>query len=240
MIKKFSIIIFAIATLFPACSSAQRLPSSRDGDIAACTELSTTGSLCRCNVSDLHPTQIAVGMVEVRRKEEKIREMSRKELDKFEFKNPEPAVLGPGGKLYIIDHHHLARALFGQGVVMTYCQIIADLSNLTPKQFWDGMEQKKWVYPFDEKGRGPLSYSEIPDSVAELRDDPYRSLAGAVRRAEGYNKTAVPFAEFHWAAFFRTRIDVRLINTQFDKAVKAGVKLARSPEAAGLPGYIGQ
>jgi len=194
----------------------------------------------KCAVSELHPTQISVGMTEVKVKEHKLKKMDKDELKKFKRENPEPSVLGPGGKYYIVDHHHLARALFESGVDSTWCNVIADYSGYSMSDFWNKMSERNWVYPYDENGHGPMSYSAIPARVEDLKDDPYRSLAGFVRKAGGYDKSQTPFTEFKWADFFRARISGRDIEDDFDACVEKGVKLAHSPEAAGLPGYQGK
>ena len=193
-----------------------------------------------CAIGALHPTQISVGMLEVKDKKHEIKKMSSRELDDFELKNPEPSVMGPGGKLYIIDHHHLARALYEAGVNYTYCTVLADLSNMTAAQFWAEMRRRNWVYPYDEDGNGPLPYSSIPANVGMMTDDPYRSFAAAVRKAGGYDKTDKPFAEFKWADYFRPLIKKGDLENHFDRSVKDGVKLAHSSAASGLPGYQGR
>jgi hypothetical protein len=209
-------------------------------DHAKPCELSTKAdALCTAKIDDLHPTQISVGMIEVKAKEHKLGKMSKQQLDKYLFENPEPAVVGPGGKLYIIDHHHLARALYDIGEDATYCKISANFSDLDTEDFWKKMDENHWVYPYDENGHGPLSYASIPHTVADLKDDPYRSLAAAVRDAGGYDKTIAPFAEFQWADFFRPKISASELEKDFDQAVEMGVKLAQSSEAQDLPGYIG-
>jgi hypothetical protein len=43
-------------------------------------------------------------------------------------------------------------------------------------------------------------------AIADLIDDPYRSLAGFVRKRGGFVKTEKPYVEFAWADFFRTRV----------------------------------
>ncbi len=191
----------------------------------------------KCSPAGLHPTQLAVGMDEVRKKTEELRKLTGKELEKYEKKNPEPTVKGPGGTLYIIDHHHLALALLTAGAAMTYCTEAADYSGLEAADFWVKMEDNKWVYTYDENGLGPLPYSELPASVGALKDDPYRSLAGAVRKAGGYAKTDKPFAEFKWADFFRDKFTRKILESDFGGCVKKAVKIAHSSAAAGLPGY---
>ena len=191
----------------------------------------------KCRIDELHPTQLAVGMEEVREKEHKFKKMDGNELEKYEKENPEPVVAGPGGTLYIIDHHHLALALSEIGVNKTYCTEEADYSSLGTSAFWAKMDEKKWVYAYDEYGVGPRPYSQIPSNVTGLKDDPYRSLAGAVRSAGGYDKTDKPFAEFKWADFFRNQFSRKDLNNDFDGCVKKAVKLAHSSAASDLPGY---
>ena len=195
------------------------------------------GQVFKCKIDELHPTQLAVGMEEVKEKEHKFKKMDGNELEKYEQDNPEPTVAGPGGTLYIIDHHHLARALMDIGVNKTYCTQEADYSRLMPPAFWKKMEEAKWVYTYDEFGNGPRPYSEIPATVGGLKDDPYRSLAGAVREGGGYDKTDAPFAEFKWADFFRDKFSRKDLGDDFDGCVKKAVKLAHSAVASGLPGY---
>ncbi len=94
------------------------------------------------------------------------------------------------------------------------------------------------LYPFDEFGRR-IAPSALPARLDDLRYDPYRDLAWSVREAGGYEKSQRPFAEFQWAGHFRTRISRALMRDNYKAAVKAGLKQARSGEAAGLPGWIG-
>ena len=41
--------------------------------------------------------------------------------------------------------------------------------------------------------------------MKDLVDDPFRSLAGELRRVGGYAKDTTPFSEFLWADFLRRR-----------------------------------
>jgi hypothetical protein len=47
-----------------------------------------------------------------------------------------------------------------------------------------------------------LTDKDLPKTVAGLIDDPFRSLAGELRRAGGFAKDTTPFSEFLWADFF--------------------------------------
>jgi hypothetical protein len=39
---------------------------------------------------------------------------------RFLYNHPVPVVVGPGGRHYLIDHHHLARAMHNQGITTCY------------------------------------------------------------------------------------------------------------------------
>jgi len=75
--------------------------------------------------------------------------------------------------------------------------------------------------------------------VTDLKDDPFRSLAGELRRAAGFAKDTTPFSEFLWADFFRRRMKRSLVEQKFDAALKDALKLAKSQEAHYLPGWCG-
>jgi hypothetical protein len=57
----------------------------------------------------LRPTQVTVGMGEV--KEKRLRRRGAKDKTEFLAWHLVPALLGPNGHRYVLDHHHLARAL---------------------------------------------------------------------------------------------------------------------------------
>jgi hypothetical protein len=149
-----------------------------------------------------------------------------------------PVVLGPKQWHYIIDHHHLCRALHEEGQTEVLVSIVAELGALGQDQFWSVLDHRGWMYPFNKKGRR-RPYSDIPKSVADLVDDPYRSLAGEIRRAGGFAKDTTPFSEFLWANFLRDRIAAKAVKTQFDQSLKKALQLAKSKEADYLPGWCG-
>ncbi len=202
-----------------------------------CNESSIKDDICEAEIVDLHPTQMSVGMIEVREKESRL---EHADLGHYKKTHPIPTVIGPKGILYIIDHHHLARAYLDLRVSSGYCQIYANYSNLTDGDFWNQMEQNHWVYPYDQDGKGPFPISSLPVTVSALQNDPYRSLAGAVRDQGAYDKTNTPFSEFKWADFFRTHIQLTSSETSLTEAViDEAKKLALSPLAKDLPGYKG-
>jgi hypothetical protein len=187
----------------------------------------------------LRPTQITVGMIEVEDKRAKLESLGSHEQREFLAAHPIPAVWGPEDRLYITDHHHLGRAASDADIDTGFFDVQEDFSKLTPPEFWQKMSAARWAHPIDEKGRA-CHCDDIPHHLGKLRDDVYRSLAGYVRNAGGFQKTPTAFAEFLWADFFRPRVLVGPTREGFDKAVAVALKLAASPDAATLPGYLGK
>jgi hypothetical protein len=184
----------------------------------------------------LHPTQLTVGMAVVQDKRKHLAGMKAADRQDFMKAHPMPAVVGPQGKLYITDHHHLGRAALDAGVATGFFLVEADLSKSTLESFWKEMNENLWVHPLDENGVRH-SYSMIPDSLGKLVDDVYRSLAGYVRDEGGFDKTPTAFAEFIWADFFRRNIAIETVRSDFQTAVRAGISLAQSKWAKNIPGY---
>jgi hypothetical protein len=189
-------------------------------------------------VNDLRPTQITVGMIEVKEKAERIKELLAhpRHLQEFIASHEIPVIAGRNGHFFLIDHHHLGRALWEAGEKTSAFHVIGDLSALDEAAFWKEMDRQHWVHPYDEQGR-KQNCDDIPHHIKALRDDPYRSLAAYVRNAGGYEKTPTPFAEFAWADYFRGHFAPPVISKQFHDAVKHALELARDRAAAHLPGY---
>jgi len=190
------------------------------------------------SLQDLHPTQLTVGMIVVQDKKKHLAALSPSDRQSFMKDHPMPAVVGPQGKLYITDHHHLGRAALDAGVATGFFTVDADLSKCTTETFWKEMNESQWVHPLDENGVRHY-YTSIPDRLGKLVDDLYRSLAGYVRNAKGYDKTPTAFAEFIWADFFRRNIPIETVRSDFHTAVRAGVSLAHSKWAKNIPGFNG-
>lgn len=194
-------------------------------------------------IADLRPTQITVGYREVaeKRAEWRRRAESRPDGEKgarFLGTHMIPVILGPKGRHYILDHHHLCRALQEEGVQDILVNVMSDLSGLTKAALWVYLDNRGWCHPYDSKGER-RHFDDIPSSVAKMTDDPYRSLAGEVRRAGGYAKDTTPFSEFIWADFLRRRIKPKLLDEDFEGALKRALSLAAGKDADYLPGWCG-
>jgi hypothetical protein len=189
-------------------------------------------------IADLRPTQITVGMREVQDKRERLRKHRPKKIGNFLGHHMIPVVRGPKDRMYVVDHHHLALALHREGVRDILVTVVTDLRELSIDAFWTVLDHRSWVHPYDAEGRR-RTVSDIPKSVNGLKDDPFRSLAGELRRAGGFAKDTTPFSEFLWADFLRRRMKRRLVEKKFRPAVAQAMKLAKSQEAHYLPGWCG-
>lgn len=189
-------------------------------------------------IAELRPTQITVGFKEVELKRQRFARLSERAGGRFLGHHMVPCVLGPKGRHFIIDNHHLARALREDGVEAVLVNVVADLSALSKASFWTFLDNRGWCHPYDAGGVR-VAFSDIPVSVDKLRDDPYRSLAGELRHRGGYAKDLTPFSEFLWADFLRGRIKPKVVAADFNAALARALKLAQSKEAIFLPGWCG-
>ena len=226
-----------LATVFLGSSESIGLP-----DCSADMKPTDKKYDCHISLKDLLPTQFNVGLAEVAKKQKVISDLNEGDRKDYLRDHPIPIVIGPHGKFYATDHHHLAVALFFLHIKQAYGKIIKNWSDETEDNFWKKMVDAKepndahYVWLFD-LGEGPKKPKDLPQSISELskKDDPYRSFAEEVRDAGGYSKKdleSVFFVEFKWADFFRTRVEIG------PKALAKALELAHSDAASKLPGFI--
>ena len=189
-------------------------------------------------LDSLRPTQMTVGYSEVLLKRQQWRALDKGKRAQFIAEHRLPAVAGPKGKHYIVDHHHLGRALLDEGVKTAHLVVLADYSQLAKDEFWLVMDHRQWVHSYDANG-SRMPFGAIPKSLESLTDDPYRSLAAAVRMAGGFPKDQTPFAEFLWADFFRRRVAAALLRNDPDSALSAAMQFVHDKAAMHLPGWSG-
>ena len=189
-------------------------------------------------IETLRPTQMTVGMREIEDKRKRLHGQKPKKMGKFVGGHMIPVVWGPKERYYIVDHHHLSLALHKEGWEHVLVTVISDLRQLAGDAFWTFCDHHGWVYPYDANGRR-RDFSELPKSVMGLKDNPFRSLAGELRRAGGFAKDLTPFSEFLWADFLRGQMKPKIVEKDFEAALEKGLRLAKSQEAAYLPGWCG-
>ena len=212
-----------------------------DAAAPACGALSPPKVNCSCDVRALRPLQGALGMEEVRAKAEKIAGKPDKEARKLEA-DPIKVVIGPGGGLYITDHHHGADAWRLVGRPMALCRVLPRPPYSTGAQFWDGLKADSLVRLADANG-APITPGQLPKSLQAMPDDPYRSLAWRLKQAGGFCRSKMAhkeFAEFLWADWLRGRLRLSAaLGSSTAAALPSAVALARSPAARSVPGFVG-
>ncbi|KAF2077509.1 hypothetical protein CYY_001208 [Polysphondylium violaceum] len=219
-------------------------------------------------VETLKPTQCAVGMDHVNRKVSEMKSLKqqadgKRKVSEFIKSHPAPVVTR-NQDVYLIDNHHMCRALVELGddffkdipiyeddiskspngkstpdkpVVMV--KVVSDLSDIESQdEFWKVMDEKKWVHPYDKNGNR-VAFSEIPNTISKLQDDIFRSIAAIVKIQGGFKKTFIPYAEFQWANYFRScwKDHHKMEKEHFDIIIDKSMKLAKHKDAENLPGY---
>ncbi|MDE2017517.1 MAG: chromosome partitioning protein ParB, partial [Hyphomicrobiales bacterium] len=190
-------------------------------------------------VADLRPTQMTVGLREVEEKRKRWRKLAGDARGDFLGRHMLPCVTGPKGRHFVVDHHHLGRALLEEGVESVLVTTIADLSRLAEEAFWIYLDNRSWTHLYDAKGRR-RHFDDMPKSLEAMEDDPFRSLAGEMRRAGAFAKDAQPYSEFLWADFLRRRLKAKAVKADFSRALREAMALAKSPDADFLPGWCGK
>lgn len=193
----------------------------------------------------MFPTQMTVGRAEAVAKMHELKALfEKKDAAERLGAHQVPGVLGPDHKFFLIDHHHLCISLLMAEQSSVLIRPVADLSHLSERRFWNVLDARGWCHPYNSKGKRK-KFSDIPDSLTKLVDDPYRSLAGFVRNAGGYAKNEAPFSEFQWADFLRDALpglksgNDDVLSDMWKDAIENGVKAARSRDARYLPGWCG-
>ena len=160
----------------------------------------------------LRPTQGAIGYVQVLAKRASFLALPPESRRSFAQDQAIKVVRGPTGRLHVIDHHHWARAWFDMGLPEAPVNIAEDFSGLAGDPFLQSMSEHGWLHPFDALGcRIPLA--ELPESVGQLPDDVFQSLAAFIRTAGRRLRAADAGRGFHLlptgggegSAWFRAR-----------------------------------
>ena len=192
------------------------------------------------HIHKLHPTQVTIGLTAVNERIKRLSHMTKSGLHTHIRDHHVPVVSWPEERYYIIDHHHLCRALREIGVETADFIIVDDLSHIVwPSEFWSLMESKKFVHSFWPNGE-KRDLIDIPQDVMYLKNDPYRSLATFLREQGIYSKEQTPYIEFQWADAFRWSIDAQLIEHEHQKAIQQAILLINKypDHYKSLPGYI--
>src|ERR1700733_13591543 len=93
-------------------------------------------------VRKLRPTQITIGFIEVSVKRKELEALGKHRQRDFLAAHLIPAVVGPEERIFITDHHHLARAALEAGIETAFFLIEAELPQLDAGAFWRTMQEK--------------------------------------------------------------------------------------------------
>lgn len=191
------------------------------------------------SLTEVHPTQCTVGqrLVDARR-QRWTKKHGAKTSEWIQVNYALLVVLGPGQRPYLIDNHHLGKAMQDEGATTAIGSIVADISRLDDVAFWLFMDKNNWMHPFDNQGTR-CGYSQIPTSLHDLVDDPFRSLAGELRNAGGFSKVRTPYSEFQWADALRRLMTLKVLEDDFGLALARSMHFAHSTSADYLPGWCG-
>ncbi|WP_434664108.1 ParB-like protein [Aeromonas sp. NJAU223] len=207
--------------------------------LAPCERTSAVGSWCELSIAQLHPTQGGVGQLQVDATARELADKSPEQLDKLMKKKEIPVVIAPDGGYWLVDRHHLTKALWQQGVKQARVKVIARLKDKS--SFWSQMQNNHWAWLKDEKGQ-PLTPQQLPEHIGDLPDYPYRTLAGQLQDAGYFSKKGrVYFVEFAWASWLGQQMDWLPVNdANLADRISQAKRLACSSKARELPGYPGK
>ena len=204
-------------------------------------EVSRSTELFEVSVAALHPTQWCVGLAEVwSRQQDFARETREARLSELKRK-PVPLVRNAGGHLWMVDRHHRLRALLElDRQSTTWGYVIAELDVDDHAAVLEVLDQRGWLYLFDGRGNGPRPPLELPQSLLDLDDDPYRSLVWKLKQ-EGLIKPQrqIPYHEFRWGIWLRRRPLPPFSSRHLTPALIPARRLVCSQAASGLPGWRG-
>lgn len=207
--------------------------------LAPCQSDTAVGNWCEIGIDALHPTQGGVGQIQVDETQATLAGMSAKQLDKLMKKKEIPVVIAPDGSYWLVDRHHLTKALWQQGVKDARVKVIGRLQDKA--NFWSQMQNNHWAWLKDEKGQ-PLTPEQLPTSIDKLPDYPYRTLAGLLQNAGYFRKDKqVYFVEFAWASWLGKQMQWMPVDSaNLAARLQQAKRLACCSDASDLPGYPGK
>ncbi|QNI74049.1 parB-like nuclease family protein [Synechococcus sp. NOUM97013] len=189
----------------------------------------------------LQPTQMCVGLAEVWSRQRDFGEDSKSERLSYLRGKPVPLVRNRQGQLWMVDRHHRLRALLEMDAdVSTYGYVIAELESVNRNDALEALQHRGWLYLHDGRGNGPWAPSDLPTSLLDLQDDPYRSLVWKLKKERLIKpQPLIPYHEFRWGSWLRTRPLPPFSSAQLEPALPAARRLCQSSAARHLAGWTG-
>jgi hypothetical protein len=195
--------------------------------------------LLQVMVGSLQPTQMCVGLAEVRSRQQDFAQETAEQRLRYLTSKPVPLVRSATGELWMVDRHHRLRGLVEIEPDARACgYLVLDLATEDRDEVLADLQMRGWLYLHDGRGLGPLQPTALPRRLLDLQDDPYRSLVWKLKK-EGHIEPAplIPFHEFRWGAWLRSRPLPPFSSAQLDPALPAARALVRSRAASHLAGW---
>ena len=198
-------------------------------------------TLFEVDVQRLQPTQMCIGLAEVRSRQRDFLNDSEEERQRYLRTKPVPLVRNRSGALWMVDRHHRLRALLEMDpTITTFGYVIEELDTDDRQGVLQHLQQRGWLYLFDGRGTGPHNPESLPTSLMGLQDDPYRSLVWKLKKERAIKpQPLIPYHEFRWGAWLRSRPLPPFSSAQLEPALPAARHLVRSSSAAHLAGWTG-
>ncbi len=190
----------------------------------------------REEIGALGPTQICVGWWEVELRAARLRTRPWLERAALVERKILPVVRTSDGRARLLDGHHFVLALASSGWIdPVRVETVADLRGTRHPLL--EMSQRGWLH-LQLRGGETAGPDALPTRLIDCPDDPHRSLAWALRKAGGYDKSPHPFAEFAWADHLRPFIPLDPGDPITAGALRRSRQLAHRTEARHLPGWL--
>lgn len=192
-------------------------------------------------MASLQPTQLCVGLAEIRSRQNDFREETAEQRLRYLATKPVPMARSRSGELWMIDRHHRLRALVELAPeAEAYGYVALQLEVDGREAVLAQLQARGWLYLHDGRGNGPLPPASLPTHLAELQDDPYRSLVWKLKKERLIDPVPlIPFHEFRWGAWLRSRSLPPFSSMALEPALPAARALVRSRAASHLAGWTG-
>ncbi len=197
--------------------------------------------LIEVRIADLQPTQMCVGLAEVRSRQRDFALESAAERRAYLGGKPVPLVQGAEGRFWMVDRHHRLRGLVELDPNATaFGYVVLELATASRAQVLDELHRRGWLYLYDGRGVGPHPATALPERLPDLLDDPYRSLVWKLKREKRIAaQPLIPFHEFRWGAWLRQRPLPPFHSDRLEPALPTARALVCSRAAAHLAGWTG-
>ena len=199
------------------------------------------GELLEVPLASLQPTQLCVGMAEIRSRQKDFAAEDPKQRRHYLRRKPTPLVRSGAGELWMVDRHHRLRALMELDPDATaFGYVVLEVPETDRHGVLEQLHRRGWLYLYDGRGLGPLAPTALPSSLTGTLDDPYRSLVWKLKREKVIAAAPlIPFHEFRWGAWLRSRTLPPFSSDRLEPALPAARALARSRAAEHLAGWQG-